>query len=259
MTPSIYELMREFEKSGESFVVCTIVNSKGSTPRRTGSKMIVRQNGDMIGSVGGGEVEHRVRQEALDALSNGKAKMLHYQLTDPDKGDPGVCGGELDIFIEPVNQKEKIIIVGAGHVGGALAHLAKWSGFKVAISDDRPEIGTQINEADVDEIWIGSIDQISQHIEINKDCYLVLTTRSAELDMEGLPGLMALDPGYIGVIGSKRRWAVTRAGLINNGMNEALLERIHTPVGLKIGAETPEEIAVSIMAEIIQIKHEKAE
>ena len=251
MKPTIYQQISELEQLGEPFVVCSIVGSRGSTPRRTGSKMIVKQNGDILGSVGGGEIEERVRQEALIAIEHHQTKMVHYQLTDPQRGDPGICGGEVDIFIEPVGQVPKIVIVGAGHVGKAVAHLAKWSGFKIAVSDDRPELGNTIEDAD--EMWIGPIEQTADHIRITEDSFIILTTRNADLDIEGIPVLIKTPATYLGVIGSKRRWLSTLEGLAKKGIDGTVLEKVHTPIGLKIGAETPEEIAISIMAEIIQI------
>jgi xanthine dehydrogenase accessory factor len=258
MNISIYQQMSELEQQGESFAVCTIVDSRGSTPRQTGSKMVVKPNGEIIGTVGGGEVEERVRQEGLLALTNKQAKIVHYQLHDPQKGDPGICGGEVDVFIEPICQAPKIIVIGLGHVGKSVAFLAKWTGFRVAVSDDRAEMNT-LSGKEMDECWIGPIGQISEHIRIDEDCYIVLTTRNAELDIEGLPGLLNSPARYVGVIGSKRRWTATREGLEKKGIHTDQTSRVHTPVGLAIGAETPEEIAISILAEIIEIRRKHGE
>jgi len=253
MNPTIFQQISELEQQGEHFAVCTIVESRGSTPRRTGSKMIVKRGGEILGSVGGGEVEERARQEALKAITENTAKMLHYSLNDPQKGDPGICGGEVDIFIEPICPSSKIIVIGMGHVGKAVAHLAKWMGYRVAVSDDRPEFGTALAQ-EADETWIGPIGEIADHLQVSADSFIVLTTRNADLDIEGLPGLLNTGSKYIGVIGSRRRWAVTREGLLRKGVPPDQVDRVQTPIGLKIGAETPEEIAVSILAEIISIR-----
>jgi len=253
MNHSIYQQMSEMEQRGESFAVCTIIKNSGSTPRQTGSKMVVKQNGDVAGSIGGGEVEERVRQEALDAIRNNQAKTVNYRLNDPQKGDPGICGGEMELFIEPVCQASKIIIVGMGHVGKAAAFLAKWAGFRVAVSDDRPGMSANM-DTEPDESWIGPIEQLAEHIQIGEDSYIVLTTRNADLDIAGIPPLLDTPARYLGVIGSKRRWVATREGLANKGISAERISHVHTPIGLEIGAETPEEIAVSILAEIIQTR-----
>ena len=258
MKTSIYQQMSELEERGETFAVCTIISSHGSTPRRTGSKMIVKQNGEIMGSVGGGEVEERVRQVALSVLAENRAKTVHYQLSDPQKGDPGICGGEVDIFIEPVCRAPKMIIIGAGHVGKAVAHLAKWAGYRVAVSDDRPEMQATLGE-DVDELWMGPIQQLPEHIKVDEGCFIVMTTRNADLDIDGLPVLLNTSARYIGIIGSKRRWLATREGLAKKGIGEEQVKMVRTPIGLEIGAETPEEIAISILAEIIQIRNQSVD
>lgn len=148
--------------------------------------------------------------------------------------------------------------MGAGHVGKAFAHLAKWSGFYVVVSDDRLKMDASTEHIEADEVLFGPMDQIPTQLHLTDECYIVLTTRSADLDIQGLPVLLDSPAQYIGVIGSKRRWAVTQEALQQKSISETLMQKIHTPVGLPIGAETPEEIAVSIMAEIIQFRHKNS-
>ncbi|MCE1254042.1 MAG: XdhC family protein [Anaerolineae bacterium] len=253
MKTSIFKMMSDLETQNEAFVLCTIINNAGSTPRHQGSKMIVKPNGETFGTVGGGEVEQRVINEALTSLKNGTAKILHYQLNDPSRGDPGICGGQVDVYVEPVCPAPKVIVIGAGHVGVTVAQLAKWSGFRVAISDDREDLISEELKSEMDEYWVGPIDQIPNHIQIESDSFLVLTTRGSDVDIQGLPHLLKSAANYVGVIGSKRRWAFTRKALTNDMVPDELFSKIHTPIGLEINAETPREIAVSIMAEIIKI------
>ena len=230
-----------------------IIRSHGSTPRHVTSKMLVYPDGHIIGTVGGGEVENRVIKEALNAMQDKKPRLLEYNMSDPEHGDPGVCGGQLEIYVEPIIPKPKLIVVGAGHVGKAVAHLAKWLGFVVAVSDDRPDFCTPASVPDADEFYPVPLEDLSNQIKITPWTYIVLTTRGMDVDVQGLPSLLSTQAKYIGVIGSQRRWAMTTKKLLEGGVSAEKLQQVHTPIGLDIHAETPEEIAVSIMAEIIML------
>jgi len=252
---SIYQVLAELEKNGESGVLCTIIRSRGSTPRHAGSKMLVFEEGNFIGTVGGGEVEQRVIHEALEAFKDGKPRLVNYDMVDPSQGDPGVCGGQLEVYVEPVLPKPTILIVGGGHVGSAVAHLANWLGFRVLVSDDREEFCTPESNPDADAFYPVKMDRLPEQVNISSQTYIVLTTRGATVDVEGLPVLLRSRAGYIGVIGSRRRWKITRKALEEAGVPKEALDRIHSPMGLELNAETPEEIAVSIMAEIIMLRN----
>ena len=130
------------EARNEAGALCMVVRSKGSTPRHTGSKMLVYPDGSIVGTVGGGELENRVIAEARQAILDGQSRLLEYDLSDPARGDPGVCGGQVEVFVEPVLPKPTLIVIGAGHVGRAVVHLAKWLGFRVVVNDDRAEFCT---------------------------------------------------------------------------------------------------------------------
>ena len=255
MSKDLYRLMADLQERGESFAICTITDAHGSTPRHVGSKMIVFENGSFTGSVGGGELEHRILDEAWIALGDGKPRKLNYSMTDPDRGDPGVCGGQVEVFVDPILPAPKIIIIGGGHVGKAVAHLAKWLGFQVAISDDRIEFCTPEMNPDADEFFPVLMAELPKQTRINRQTYLILTTRGVGVDIPGLPALLDTNAAYIGVIGSRRRWSTTIKGLKETGISEETIARIHSPVGLELQAETPEEIAVSIMAEIIMLRN----
>jgi xanthine dehydrogenase accessory factor len=243
------------EANAEPVALCTLIKSSGSTPRHEGSKMLVYPDGRIQGTIGGGEVESRVIHEALTALVDGKSRRLSYNMVDPQKGDPGVCGGQVEVFVEPVLPRPEFVIIGAGHVGKKLAHLAHWLGFRVAISDDRPEFCTKEANPDADRFYVGPIAELPKHLKITPQTYLVLTTRGMVVDVAGLPVLLDYEAAYLGIIGSRRRWSMTRKALMDAGIPEAKLARIHSPVGLELNAETPEEIAVSIMAEIIMLRN----
>ena len=251
---TLYQALAELEKTNAAGALCMIVRSRGSTPRHVTSKMLVYPDGHIMGTVGGGEVENRVIMEALKAIQDKKPRLLEYNMSDPERGDPGVCGGQLEIYVEPIIPKPVLVIVGVGHVGKAVAHLAKWLNFVVAVCDDRPDFSTPESIPEADIYLPIPLDELSTQLEITPWTYIVLTTRGMDVDVLGLPSLLDSQAGYIGVIGSKRRWAMTTSRLLEAGISADKLKRIHTPIGLDIHAETPEEIAVSILAEIIMLR-----
>lgn len=253
---AIYQRIIEVEKRGESAALCTVVMSEGSTPRHVGSKMLVLAGGEFLGSVGGGDLEHRVIDEAGVAMAEGKPRLLHYNMADPSRGDPGVCGGQVEVFVEPILPPPTVVVIGGGHVGKAVAHLAKWLDFRVAVSDDRPEFCNQEAIPDADAFYACPMSELPIRLKISSRSYLVLTTRGSAVDVEGLPALIAAKPGYLGIIGSRRRWAITVRELIAQGIQKEALDGVHSPIGLELRAETPQEIAVSIMAEILMLREQ---
>jgi xanthine dehydrogenase accessory factor len=175
-------------------------------------------------------------------------------MADPARGDPGLCGGQVEVFVEPILPSPLLVVVGGGHVGKAVAHLAKWLGFRVAVSDDRPEFCTIEANPDADDFYPLPLAELPLALTITPQTALVLTTRGSNVDVAGLPALLDSQAGYIGVIGSRKRWNTTIKALNQQGISDEVLERIHSPIGLGIGAETPEEIAVSILAEILKLR-----
>lgn len=248
--------LAEYINNGKAVALCTVVESKGSTPRHQGSKMLVFPTGKIEGTVGGGEIENRIIVEALEALKIGKTRLVRYKMIDPQKGDPGICGGQVEVYVEPYLPAPRVIIVGSGHVGKAVAHIAKWLGYRVVVSDDRSELCTQEHVPDADQFLISDMAEIPQKIDIDDQTYLILTTRGMVVDVPGLAPLLDTQAAFIGVIGSKRRWLMTRKELIAQGVTDEKLNRVHSPIGLELNAETPEEIAISIMAEIIMLRNE---
>jgi xanthine dehydrogenase accessory factor len=217
--------------------------------------MLVFSDGETIGTVGGGGVEAEVTQAALEALRSGKPALLHYSLKAQNEGSVGVCGGEVDIYLEPFLAKPKLLVIGAGHVGKSVAKFSKLLGFQVIVSDDRAELCTQEEFPDADQLLPVPMQMIPEQIEIDPHTYIVIVTRGSDVDMAGLPVLLRTQPAYIGLIGSRRRWEATRQALLANGVSEDDLKRIKCPIGLDIHAETPDEIAISILAEIIARKN----
>lgn len=252
---SIIQTLAELEANGQAGVLCTIIETNGSTPRHEGSKMLVFADGSFTGTIGGGEIENRVREMAMQALKDGKSRVLRYNMIDPSRGDPGVCGGTVEVFVEPFLPQPTLVVVGGGHVGKAVAHLAHWLGFRVAVSDDRPEFCTPEANQDADLFYPVPMAELPEQMQINPYTYFVLTTRGSAVDVAGLPALLASQAAFIGVIGSRRRWVTTRKALLDAGVPEEQIKRVVSPMGLELNAETPEEIAVSIMAEIIMLRN----
>jgi xanthine dehydrogenase accessory factor len=252
---SIFVRVAELEQSGEPAAYCVVVETGGSVPRHPGSKMIVYPDGRIEGTVGGGEVESRVIQEAVAAIAAGKPRNLRYNMVDQARGDPGICGGHLEVYIEPILPSPAVLVIGGGHVGKAVVHLAKWLGFRVLLSDDRPEFCSPEWAPDADAYYPVPMADLPQVAQLHNQTYVVLTTRGSGVDSVGLPALLASPVAYIGIIGSRKRWLTTRKALEDAGVPQAQIDRIHSPIGLELQAETPEEIAVSILAEIIMLRH----
>jgi xanthine dehydrogenase accessory factor len=230
-------------------VLVTVVASQRSVPRRPGSKMLVFADGTIEGTIGGGEMEARVRAEAREALADGRPRRVAYSLVDPAAGDPGVCGGDVDLYLEPYMPTTTVYVIGAGHVGKAVVELAHWLGYRVVVWDDRPDELAEVSVADA--AMSGPLaDALAAH-PIDAFTRVVVVTRNVALDASLLPLLLATPTPTIGLMGSTRRWATTRQLLIEAGIDAELLGKIRTPVGIEIGAETPREIAVSILAELI--------
>lgn len=251
---SIYAALAELATTNESTALCTVTKSEGSTPRHVGSKMLVYPDGKFIGTVGGGELESRVIHAALESLKTGKAQNLSYTMADPSRGDPGVCGGTVEVFVEPILPPATIVVIGGGHVGKAVVHLAKWLGFRVAVSDDRAEFCNPESVPGADAYYPVPMAELANQFKITRQTFLVVTSRGSGVDAAGLPPLLESDAAYIGVIGSKRRWLTTVKALKERGVSDELTARVHSPMGIELNAETPEEIAVSIMAEILMLR-----
>lgn len=248
---SVFNLIIDLTKKGERAALATVIRTRGSVPRHPGSKMLVFPDRRIAGTVGGGEMESRVIEEALAALRDGETRILRYELNDPRGGDPGVCGGEVEVFVEPIQQRPTVIVVGAGHVGQAVAHLAHWLGFRVVVSDDRAEFANPTAVPEADEFVVCPLAELGARTRIDDQTYILLTTRGVPVDTAGLPALLDSPAAYLGVIGSRRRWEVTAQQLRQAGIPEAKIARVTSPMGLELNAETPEEIAVSMMAEVI--------
>lgn len=251
----VYEALLEAQKRGEAVALATVISVKGSVPRHEGSKLLVRADGSFVGTVGGGAMEGLVIKEALASLMDGKTRRPSYTLNDIAAGDPGVCGGTLEVFIEPINIAPTLLVIGGGHVGKALAELGKWTGYRVVLSDDREDFCNPDYLPDMDAYVVCKPADVPKHTTINQRTYIAAVTRGLPIDVHLIPALLATDAAYIGLIGSRRRWALTMRALRDeHGISEGQLARVHAPIGLELNAETPKEIALSILAEITMLR-----
>ncbi len=242
------------QEAGETVVLATIVKARGSVPRHAGTKMLLYENGRSLGTIGGGELEARVRDIAQQVFQDGEARTLPYTLVDTERGDPGVCGGELELFLERYQPPATVLVFGCGHVGQAVAGLAKWMGYRVVVADDRAELVSPDVIPEADSHIMGGVDEVLAATSINRNTYVIVVTRNVLVDRQILPRLAQTAAPYIGVMGSRRRWAETTRLLQEDGLTDAELSRFHSPIGLELNAEDPREIAVSIMAEIIMLQ-----
>jgi xanthine dehydrogenase accessory factor len=247
----IVSALSEAVSGGRQVVLATVVATEGSVPRHAGTKMIVFPDGPSIGTIGGGKVETEIQTDALATLERNEPDLRHYTLQDPRQGDPGVCGGTMTVYLEPYMTPHTIFVIGCGHVGKAVVDLAHWLGYRTIAVDDRDNLITAEAIPDADVRFHGTVaDAITAH-PISENTSVVVVTRSHELDAEIVPIVLETPARYIGVMGSKRRWGNSRDLLEDAGVAGEALERIHNPIGSDIGAETVEEIAVSIMSEVI--------
>ena len=256
----IYESIAGLRRRGEKAVLATIVSTSGSAPRKESAKMLVLTNGKIIGTIGGGAIEYQAYQEALKLIKGNESKLAHYELTNDDASKEGMtCGGTVDVFLEPIKPLPSLIIFGGGHISFFLARIGKMVDFRVTIIDDRPEFANHERFPEADETIAEDMASVIKRLTINGSSYIVIVTRGHMKDEQVLEWAATTAAGYIGMIGSKRKIKTSFTYLQTKGITREQLDKVHSPIGLAIGAETPEEIAVAIMAEIIQVRRQLAE
>jgi len=258
MTEILKEALRRIDK-GEIIALVTIVETKGSTPREAGAKMMVDKDGLISGTIGGGITEAKVIEEVKQALKEGKGKLITYHLTKEQAAlDEGaICGGEMKVFIDVLQPKEEVLIFGAGHIAVYVSKLMKMIGFKVTVIDDREEFANKERFPEADEIIAEDIKKALSHLKITPSTYIIVVTRGHLKDEEALDSVIRSNAAYIGMIGSRKKNTTVFQHLEKQGVSAQELKKVHTPIGIDIGAQTPEEIAVSIIAEIIKVRSGK--
>ncbi len=252
-----HQVLRELSNAvaaGTPVVLATVVATRRSVPRHAGTKMLVFGDRSLVGTVGGGAMESRVIDEALERLRSGTTKLLDYKLFEPDRGDPGLCGGEVQIYLEPYMPPPTILVVGAGHVGRAVVDLAHWLGYRAVVTDDREDRLTKDVMPNADVRLEGPVVEALAGHEITAETSIVIVSREVDIDVAAIAHLIGAPAGYLGVMGSSRRWKKVRDRLMDGGIEEAALDGVHVPIGIDLGAETVEEIAVSILSEVIRVR-----
>lgn len=253
----VFEALVEETRAGRRAVLATLVRSTGSTPRRPGARMLVRADGSCSGTIGGGAFEALVVQDALGLLAerDPAPAVKRYALSERGEGAIGMaCGGTAEVLLEVVGPPVRLVIFGAGHVGLALARLAAQVGFRPEIVDDREEACAAARRAAVGGVFHCDRQWREGVPALDAGCYVVVVTRCHATDRLALRHAIGRALPYVGVIGSRRKRAVIFKQLEEDGATPADLEPIRCPIGLPIGGETPEEIAVSILAEVIQTR-----
>jgi xanthine dehydrogenase accessory factor len=251
----LYEEIVKLRQEGRRGAVATIVNVRGSIPSFKTAKMLVRDDGSIHGTIGGGCVEADVWQAAREVMESEKPRTLTFNLNQDPKYDTGlVCGGTLDIFIEPILPPAVLYIFGGGHVAVNLYRVAHDAGFDVVVVDDRESYANRERFPQAREVVAQDFDQAMSRLRPNESSYIVIVTRGHRDDMRCLRWAVQTPARYIGMIGSKRKTIAIYKELTSQGLDSKLFERVHAPVGLDIAAVTPEEIAVSITAELIAVR-----
>jgi xanthine dehydrogenase accessory factor len=251
----IYEQIVQLRREGRRGAVATIINVRGSIPSFRTAKMLVRDDGSIVGTIGGGCVEADVWQAAREVMESEKPRTLKFDLNQDPKYDTGlVCGGTLEVFIEPVLPPALLYIFGAGHVALSLCQTASNAGFDVVVADDRSSYATKERFPAARELHAMEFDDAMHALDPNESSYIVIVTRGHRDDMRILRWAVQTRARYVGMIGSKRKVIEIFKTLKDEGVAANLFDRVHAPVGLDIGAVTPEEIAVAITAELIAIR-----
>jgi xanthine dehydrogenase accessory factor len=251
----IYQEIVGLRQAGRRGALATITNVRGSIPSSQTSKMLVRDDGSIVGTIGGGCVEAEVWQAAREVMEEEKPRTLTFNLNQNPKYDTGlVCGGTLEVFIEPVLPIPVLYLFGAGHVAYNTFKAARAAGFDVVIVDDRESYANRERFPDAREVIADDFDQACARLTPNENSYVVIVTRGHRDDMRVLRWAVTTPARYIGMIGSRRKTIAIYKELESQGVDAALFGRVNAPVGLEIGAVTPEEIAVAIVAELIAFR-----
>jgi len=252
----IYEELLRLKKEGRLSALATIVQCVGSSPQKEGSKMLVRDDGTIVGTLGGGCLEAAVIQAALMTMKDERPATIPFELTEKQGGL--VCGGKVLVYIEPVIPDPLLVILGAGHVGRVLTKAARFCGFRVVVADDRPEYANRENVPDAHEIIVHDFGTLFSRLVLPGNAYIVVATRGHNHDLDAVKASLKTQAIYIGLLGSRRKKALLIRALEEAGFSKSDVNRVHIPVGLPINSVTPEEIAISIMAQVIQKRRENA-
>ncbi len=237
--------------AGRRAALVTVVEAKGSTPRKPGARMLVLDDGSLVGTIGGGRVEQAVTEAARRVVESGVPELVRHQLTAELAM---CCGGQMTFFVEPVMRQPPLIVFGLGHVGSAIVYAASQLGFEIVGVDDKPENSAKERLPQASRLLPSYDDADFGELPFGEDACLIIATREHQLDQRLLEYCLPRPWRYLGVIGSERKAAMQRQRLLAKGFDEARVAAVRCPMGLDIGAETPEEIAVSVCAELVAVR-----
>ncbi len=247
----LYEEIVRLKKERIPAALATVVDTKGSSPRKAGAKMIVRGDGSITGTIGGGQAEADTIDAALEVIRQAKPRTISFSLTEQHGM---VCGGNILIYLEPLTVTSRLIVIGAGHVGQAIIQAARLAGFLVSLVNIAENKTGSTTAEDAILHPLHELDTLFDTIGADDTSYIVIATSNHHQDFVAVSAALKTDACYIGVLGSSKKRTAMVVHLNNEGFTETNISRIITPVGLEIGAETPEEIAISIVAQMIQVR-----
>jgi xanthine dehydrogenase accessory factor len=253
----VFKAAMEAIQRGESAAIATVIATEGSGPRDVGAKMLVFADGRTVGTIGGGAAEAQVIVEAKEAMTAGVSREVTYTGEINPGADSGTCSEGMRLFVEVIPARPTILIIGAGHVGQAVAEMGSYLGYRTTVIDHRHELLAQDRFPEATTKVCADPTDLLPSLSAGEDTYVVIVTPHSNPDELILAALKDLPVAYVGLMGSKRRTATTFERATELGLSAAFLERIHTPIGLDIGAEKPREIAVSILGEILSVRQGK--
>jgi xanthine dehydrogenase accessory factor len=242
-------------REDEPAALVTVISTEGSTPQKAGAKMVVYADGRIVGTIGGGCVEAEMIRRARHAIDQHRSQLASYDLTPDQAGEDGlVCGGRMQVFIEPIEGVPTLLLFGAGHVAQPLARLAKSVGFRVEVADDRAKFANVERFPEADRILVEPFTEAAAQMTLGRSAYAIVVTRGHKGDADALQAVLGKGLRFVGLLGSRPKAVHVISELTQRGVPAASLAEIHVPLGVEIGAQSPEEIAVSILAEIIAVR-----
>jgi xanthine dehydrogenase accessory factor len=251
----VFDAALRAEREGHAAALVTVVASEGSTPQKPGAKMVVYADGTIVGTIGGGCVEAEMTRRARHSIETRRTQLASYDLTPDQAGDDGlVCGGRMQVFIEPIEGVPTLCLFGAGHVAQPLARMAKSAGFRVEVADDRVKFANRERFPDADLVLVEPFAEAALKMTLGRNTFAVVVTRGHRGDADALEAVLGKGLRFVGLLGSKPKLVHIASALEERGATPELLASIHCPLGLDIGAQTPEEIAVSVLAEMIAVR-----
>lgn len=260
MNEDIFRAALAALEQGRDAALVTIVKTGGSTPQRVGAKMLVYADGETLGTIGGGCYESDAALKAREALRTRRAQLVRYELNDDMAAESGlICGGQMEVYIEPLERASHLYVVGAGHVSGYLGRFAAQTGFRVHVIDDRERFANRERFAEASEIIVDTIPDALERVQWPSNSFVVVVTRGHRYDLDALRALMGRPFRYVGMIGSRAKVKRIFDELLATGCPAEWLKAVHAPIGLDIGAVTPAEIAVSILAELVAVRSGKVD